>query len=251
MSFLVFVLIFCGLVGFLIKSYNVLRLGSEQVKRAHSDLLGMLRKRATLVNQLIDICRGYGDHEKLTHITVAESASSLAESASMSRQVDAVMDRVTAITTRFPELKANGTYEKLMDQIHHIENDIQDKREAYNRCVEGYNTQRATFPNVLFSESIGFPPAPYFSTDESGLENTAIFSTDDGTMLRDTMRRLGDKATSHGKALAQQAQQHVSNARSKLSAAAQDQASAVETHTASHDTLDTPVPVPEATIEGP
>lgn len=210
---LLFLLIVGGIIGYAIKTYNGLRIRSEGVKRSNSDLTGMLRKRVTLVNQLIDICKGYGEHEKLTHITVSEGTTNVAESASIARAANTVIDRVTAIASNFPELKANRTYEKLMDQLHSIEGEIQGKREAYNRAVETYNTQRATFPAVLFSETLGFPEAPYYQTNEEGLDANIEFKTDDGAILRDTMKRIGDNATERGKLLARRAGAQIENFR--------------------------------------
>jgi len=201
-------------VGFyLVAMYNGLRTRSEGVKRGNSDLAGVMRKRVTLVNQLVDICKGYGEHEKLTHITVSESASGLVENMSAARATNTVIDRVTALAANFPDLKANGTYEKLMDQLQVIETEIQGRREVYNREVESYNTQRAKFPAVFFSEKLGFPEAPYFQTDAEGLETPIVFRTDDGALLRETMKRLGDNATTRGAALARKAGAHIDQIR--------------------------------------
>jgi LemA protein len=204
-----------GAVLFAIKTYNGLRAGSEGVKRANSDLQGELRKRATLANQLIDVCKGYGDHEKLTHVTVANQTASLADSASLARSTNTVIERVTAFAANFPDLKANNTYGKLMGQLEDIENLLQEKRESYNRAVEHYNTHRASFPTVLFSEQLGFPEAPYFKTDETGLDEIAHFKTDDGTMLREQMSRLGDAAGQAGRRLASQTSKAIEQVRER------------------------------------
>jgi LemA protein len=202
-------------IAFLIKTYNGLRRGSELVKRASSDMQGELRKRATLVNQLIDVCKGFGEHEKLTQITVAGATSSVAESASLARSTNTVIERVTAFAANFPELKADQTYVKLMGQIQGIENVLQEKREIYNRCVQEYNTDRASFPTVFFSEKWGYPEAPYFKTDETGLDDIAEFKTDDGEMLRAQMTKLGASAGDAGRKLAAQTTRAVGQLRDR------------------------------------
>lgn len=217
-------LVVIAIGAFLISIYNALRTRSESVKRANSDMIGMMRKRVTLVNQLVDICKGYGEHEKLTHITIAENVSSLAESALAARSVNAVIDRVTALAASFPELRANGTYEKLMDQLSAVENDIQTRREQYNRAVEAYNTKRASFPAVLFSDALGFPEAPYFRTTEDGLEVPVEFRTDDGALLRDTMKRIGDSAATRSKELARKAGAQIDQFREQRAQAGHDTA---------------------------
>jgi len=211
----IFLIVVLAILVFGIKSYNALRRGSERVKRANSDMQGELRKRATLVNQLIEVCKGFGDHEKLTHITVANQTSSLAESAVMARSTNTVIERVAAFAANFPDLKADQTYVKLMGQIQGIEDVLQDKREAYNRCVEDYNTHRASFPTVFFSQQLGFPEAPYFKTDEAGLDETAEFKTDDGALLRAQMTRLGDAAGQAGRKLVHQTARAVDQIRER------------------------------------
>jgi LemA protein len=191
--FLLFLLVLAvGAAAFLtVRLYNRLRVLSEGVKRAQSNLVGELRKRASLVNQLIDVCKGYGDHEKLTHLTVSAAVQADADPANIARASNNVLAGVNVIADRFPELKANETYRTLMLQLETIENALQVKREALNATVEGYNRVRAAFPAVLIAAQIGFPEAPYFSTDEAGLDTDAMFKTDDGEILRAQFARVG------------------------------------------------------------
>ena len=193
-------LILAGAIGWGARLYNRLRLRSEAVKRSQSNLVGELRKRATLANQLIDVCKGYGDHEKLTHLTVAANADATGDPARLAADTRQAMAGVSFVAERFPELKANETYRTLMQQLHVIEDDLQKKREALNAAVENYNGFRASFPAVLIAGQLGFPEAPYFSTDEAGLEAGATFRTDDGEIIRNHFSRLGKgmgEATRH------------------------------------------------------
>jgi LemA protein len=174
-----------------VKLYNQLRSRSEAVKRSQSNLVGELKKRATLANQLIEICKGYGDHEKLAHITVAGQNQGVADPNIMAAATSRALAGVSFVAERFPELKANQTYNTLMGQIQTIENDLQNKREAMNTEVEKYNGFRSSFPAVLIAEKLGFPEARYFSTDEDGLDANGVFQTDDGELLRAQFARLG------------------------------------------------------------
>lgn len=171
--------------------YNSLHSRSEALKHAWSDLLGELKKRATLANQLIDITKGYGDHEKLTHLTVASQNSASADPAQIAAAISRALAGINFVAERFPELKANETFNTLMGQLQTIENDVQKKREALNAEVERYNGIRASFPAVLIAGQLGFPEAAYFSTDEAGLEAGGAFRTDDGALLRQQIARIG------------------------------------------------------------
>jgi LemA protein len=185
------ILIAGGLAVWAVQLYNRLRTRSEAVKRAQSNLVGELKKRATLANQLIDIAKGYGDHEKLTHLTVASQTSTAADPAQIAAATSRALAGISFVAERFPELKANETFNTLMGQLQTIENDVQKKREALNAEVERYNGFRASFPAVLVAGQLGFPEAAYFSTDEAGLEAGAAFRTDDGELLRQQFARIG------------------------------------------------------------
>ncbi|MBA3862986.1 MAG: LemA family protein [Erythrobacter sp.] len=189
---LLFLIILIGGIGFwAIKLYNRLRILSEAVKRSQSNLVGELKKRATLANQLIDVCRGYGDHEKLTHLTVANQNQDNGDAQQMAAATSRALAGISYVAERFPELKANQTYNTLMGQLQTIENDLQAKREALNAEVERYNGYRASMPAVLVAQQLGFPEASYFSSDEEGLEAGANFRTDDGELLRAQFARIG------------------------------------------------------------
>jgi LemA protein len=192
MEFLFLLLLILGGTAFwAVRLYNRLRTRSEAVKRSQSNLVGELKKRATLANQLIDIAKGYGDHEKLTHLTVAGQNSAAADPAQIAAATSRALAGISFVAERFPELKANETFNTLMGQLQTIENDLQKKREALNADVERYNSFRASFPAVLVAGQLGFPEAAYFSTDEEGMEAGAMFRTDDGELLRQQFARLG------------------------------------------------------------
>lgn len=100
---------------------------------------------------------------------------------------------------KFPNLKANEQYHRLVDSIQHCEQDIQECREEYNGAVKAYNSERARIPVVFFAKSMGFPEAPYLQFDLSGVNavNTLQeFKTDDGERLQQLFSGAGNKIAS-------------------------------------------------------
>lgn len=221
MEFLIILLLIAGVLWWAIGLYNRLRLRSEAVKRAQSNLVGELKKRATLANQLIEVCKGYGDHEKLTHLSAARTVDAESDPSALARATSNVLAGVHLVADRFPELKANETYRKLMDQLQTIENDVQAKREALNAEVEVYNSFRASFPAVLIAGNLGFPEAPYFSADEAGLQEGALFRTDDGAILRDQFARIGKGVGNATRQLGDRAADAIQSARTAAQNAAE------------------------------
>jgi len=173
--------------------YNRLRSSSEVVKGAKSNILAATRKRIDLAKRISDVASSYAKHEQLTQITVGEQMNNISDSLSAEDKVTQVMGQVSALAVAYPELKANTTYNQLMNQWHELENDIHNSRENYNGVVTSYNAYQGALPQVLFAKAIGFGPAPYYETQIEDMDSTPDFVTDDGEILKETMGRLKER----------------------------------------------------------
>lgn len=159
---------------------------------AHSNILISMKKRIDLINKLQEIASAYGEHEKMTHITVAEVESGLGQVSRASQEADRALKTVMAVARNYPELKANEAYQRLMGQIEAVEVDLQKVRETYNRAVNVYNTKRASVPTVFFASMVGFQPASYFSVANADeLDNIKAFAPEDDELLKATLQRAG------------------------------------------------------------
>ncbi len=201
---LILLVIVIGVVG--ANNYNSLQSLANLVKEASSNIKVMLKKRVDLTNRLIDISAGYASHEKLIHIKMsqdmAEGLSSLAQSYSKSNQA---LTYVSRLADNFPELKADHTYLRLMDELKVIEGDLQSKREIYNAFARNYNTKISSMPAALFSGALGFTAAPFLDFDSTdGLDTVKDFQTDDGTMLKEVLSNYGGRVVGASKNLGDQ-----------------------------------------------
>jgi len=189
-TFLLFLIFILGVV--LVRSYNKLQRKAQLVKEAHSNILVAMRKRIDLINKLIDIASSYGEHEKLTYITVSKDAT-ISDLINSYEKADVTLGILGNITRTFPELKANETYQLLMKQLEEVENDLQKKREQYNAAARDYNTTRNSIPTVFVADALGFKEAPYFSIDVNAAEAIKEFKTDDGRMLKELIKSTSSK----------------------------------------------------------
>lgn len=156
-------------------TYNKLQSGKQQIVEQASNMQVSLQKRRDLASRVIDIAQGFGDHEKLTHMKVSESKA-------------ISMESLTALSQNFPELKANETYIKLMNQIEELENNISNKREGYNKTVRLYNTYRSGFPTMLIANKLKFEIAPYYdAANEDCLSELATFTRDDAAAVKELL----------------------------------------------------------------
>lgn len=168
------------------RSYNKLQRLGQAIKSANSTVLTVIQKRADLVNKLMDIAKDYGAHEKLLQITLSNNLID-----TFKASTDAIAS-VNSMAQHYPDLKANATYQHLMSQISSVENELQNKRESYNKVTQDYNSERLQIPTVLFSKLLGFEEAPYFDFDN--LQEMKEFKTDDGQLLKEMLSNVSSKA---------------------------------------------------------
>ena len=187
-------LILIVILVWLFFAYNKLRRLAENVKQKQSNIYATIKKRHDIAQRLSDIASNYGDHEKLTHLTITES-DSIAKANMAVSEASHLIGNVQMLANRFPDLKANSTYQQLMVQLDKIENTILERREAYNAAVQIYNSLRGSIPHLFYATKLGFVEATYFEMDENGMDQLASFNTDDGKILRDTMGRMASVAT--------------------------------------------------------
>ena len=192
-TFLFMVLI--ALTVWFVVIYNRLRAESEVVRGSRSNILAAIRKRVDLAQRIADVAKSYADHEKLVQLSTSENLVSMQSGLSADAQAQTLVGQVNALAVAYPELRANTTYDKLMDQWYDLESDIQDRREAYNGAATAYNAYQGALPQILFAPAIGFDTAPYYSTDEDGFDVLPEFQTGDASHLADTLGRLRDRAT--------------------------------------------------------
>jgi LemA protein len=169
---------------------------SQEVREGHANIIVSMKKRIDLVNKLIDVAKGYGDHEKLTHITISKDRTeSIAET-----KINGTLLQLGQIGSQFPELKANTTYQNLMRDLNEIESNLQNRRERYNGSVKYYNKHISSIPFVFFAQKFGFNQAEYFNiTNADDLESIKDFNTPDGDYLKNTLSQIGEKGISIAK----------------------------------------------------
>lgn len=184
------------------KRYNILQRFSQEVREAHANIMASMKKRVDLLNRLIDTVSNYGDHEKLTYISIAANTANVGTAMAVAQEVNATLNRISMLATSYPDLKADRLYQDLMSQLHHLEADIQGKREKFNASVREYNSFRTQIPQVFFSNALGFPEAKFFDVENAdSLENLREFRTDDGALLRAALSNAGSKVVDASRSL--------------------------------------------------
>lgn len=165
--------------------YNRLVGLRNRFKNAFAQIDVQLKRRYDLIPNLVETAKSYLTHERetLEAVVAARNQASQASQgaakspgdlgamqslASAETVLGGAMGRLMAIVESYPDLKANESMGRLMEELSSTENKIAFARQAFNDAVMTYNTARETFPSVLIASTFGFQEASLFEiTDEA------------------------------------------------------------------------------------
>jgi len=176
-------LIVAGIVAvlamFLVGTYNGLVVLRQKFQNAFAQIDVQLKRRHDLIPNLLECVKGYMAHEKntLEAVIQARNTAFTANQAATRNpgdpeamkklgeaegQLNSTLSRLLMVAEAYPDLKANQNMMQFQGELTDTENRISLSRQTYNDSVTAYNTQRETFPTVVFATMLGFLPASLF-----------------------------------------------------------------------------------------
>ena len=60
------------------------------------------------------------------------------------------LNKLVAVQEQYPNLKSDTNYQKLMEELTQVEDEIANSRKFYNALVKKYNTHITIFPNNIY-----------------------------------------------------------------------------------------------------
>lgn len=169
---LIILIILAGIISYTISIYNDLVTKRNQVKSSWSKIDVQLKRRTDLIPNLVEIVKGYAQHEKETFSQVSQARASLMNARNIddiqksNSQLSRSLVNLFAIAERYPELKANTNFLNLQGQIQESEDKIATYRERFNNFVLVYNNSCEQFPGNLVAQLFGFKTANFIEIPE-------------------------------------------------------------------------------------
>ena len=152
--------------------YNSIVSKHETITAKWAQVENQLQRRNDLIPNLVNTVKGYAAHEKtvLENITNARSqwgkATTVEEKVKAAGAVDAALARLLLVVENYPNLKADQTFLKLMDELSGTENRIAVERMRYNEAVRDYNITVRSFPGNFVAGMFGYKVATeYFKAE--------------------------------------------------------------------------------------
>jgi LemA protein len=171
---IVIVAILAGAIVIVFSRYNDLVRSRKRVQEAWSGIDVQLRRRAILMPNLMEIVRGYAEHEREVFEEVARArgamqrADGAGQAASANNLLNQSLGRLFAVVENYPQLRASDNFLSLRGDLADAEQKIAFARQFYNATVLDYNTRIDTYPDTIIARNFNFTPAEFFSTNDEG-----------------------------------------------------------------------------------
>lgn len=161
-------------------TYNRLVGFRIRVEEAFSTIDVFLKKRHDLIPNLVETVKGYAAHERETLDAVIKARSNAYGSSGIEQKIHneselgRALGKLMVLAESYPNLKADGQFINLQNQLQSVEGDISQSRKYYNGVVKSYNTLLVTFPSVLVARISKFDKAEFFTAGEEERENVKV-----------------------------------------------------------------------------
>ncbi len=170
--------------------YNRLRTQKNQVENAFAQIDVQLKRRYDLIPNLVEVARGYMQHEASTleAVTRARNQAVAASDALRSHARDGKalaafsvaeqalggdLGRLMMTVEAYPDLKADAQMQSLSEEIASTENRIGFARQAFNDQVLAFNDRASQFPDLIVARLLGFAHMGMLESTTSAQERTA------------------------------------------------------------------------------
>ncbi|MBI4036694.1 LemA family protein [Candidatus Daviesbacteria bacterium] len=156
----------------LLVTYNSLVTLRNRVREAWSQIDVQLKRRSSLIPNLIEAVKGYAKHEKtvLENVTKARSAlmgaKNPGEKAAANDILSGALKSLFALAENYPNLKASENFKQLQEELSDTETKVAAARQFYNTNVLDLNNNLETVPTRWIGQMFGFQKEEFFKASE-------------------------------------------------------------------------------------
>ena len=172
MTILVLIVIIAIVVAWFISVQRKLVAMDENINNAMSQIGVQLSSRWDALTALLDLTKGYAEHEYKTisdTIKMRTSINSKSSAKDVNEQENILteaMGKIMAIAESYPELKANENYIKTMDSVNAYEEMVRKSRLVYNDSVTKLNRTIRMFPTSIAASLLNIHGRDYLEADD-------------------------------------------------------------------------------------
>jgi len=179
---LIVLLLVVAVVVWAIATYNRLVRLRTQVRAAWAQIDVQLKRRHSLIPNLVETVRGYAAHERGTFEAVVaarnNAVASTGHGAGGQSAAEGVLTqalgRLFALAEAYPQLKADQNFLALQSELANTEDRISYARQFYNNAVQTYNATTQTVPTTFIAGPAGFRPESYYEIEAAARADVGV-----------------------------------------------------------------------------
>jgi LemA protein len=177
---LAFFLFVAGVLTYTVILYNELVGLRNDNDRAWANIDVLLKQRHDEIPNLVEIVKGYMQHEQQTLVAVTQARASSMNAASIAQKATAdlimtgALRGLFAVAENYPQLKANENFLKLQNRISELEERIADRREFFNDDVNTYNTRIGQIPQVFVASFMNLKRRDLFTVSDDDRKQVEV-----------------------------------------------------------------------------
>lgn len=159
-------------VLWLLVTYNSLVTLRNRVREAWSQIDVQLKRRSSLIPNLVEAVKGYAKHEKQVFEDVTKARSALlgaknpGQAAAANDMLTGALKSLFAVAEAYPNLRASENFKQLQDEISDTETKVAASRQFYNTNVLDLNNNIETMPTALVANMFHFTKEEFFKATE-------------------------------------------------------------------------------------
>ena len=153
--------------------YNKMIRLKNIVVEAEAQIDVQLQRRCDLIPNLVETVKGYAAHESDTLEAVmrarsgALAANTIGEKSQADGLLTGALRGLLAVSEAYPQLRADGNFLKLQEELVTTENSVAYARQRYNDTVRTLNTAVESIPTKFVAGIAKAEIAEFFESDEA------------------------------------------------------------------------------------
>ncbi|MEK6494873.1 LemA family protein [Myroides odoratimimus] len=165
-------LVFVGaLLLWWITTLNAFVNKKNRIRESESAISVMLKQRSSLIPNIVASIEKYVDHESETLLNVTKLRSNTSDK---DETTSLNLPSIKLLSERYPDLKADSQFMKLLDTLEEMELQIQAARRSFNAAVINYNNYVEMFPSSIIASSKNYEVAELITISEEEAQNVDV-----------------------------------------------------------------------------
>ena len=165
------------IIFYVIGIYNSLQTLKTQIKASIQEIGNQLKRQAGLIPNLEIAVKGQLKHEKGIYemLTDARKSVNKADNSGSAKDIDQAMNKIQNLIPQIqvvvesnPELKANETITKFMDELTDTADKLTYARRSVIDLSQSFNEKLVIFPSNLIAKLFGFQEEKCIVTSQTG-----------------------------------------------------------------------------------